>query len=88
MSNSHNMADNGTDVSERFMCTGNRTEYCTEKEMSLTETNEIAFSLITVACICLGIGGSCVHVLGLTYIDENVLSQDTPLYFGKDDLCQ
>ena len=30
-----------------------------------------------------GIGGACVYTVGVTWIDENVKSKNTPLYLGK-----
>ena len=71
-------------ISDSTCSADNQSVVCSTEYMEEgADAHQTAYNLIALACVCLGIGGSCIKVMGFTYIDENVRAQDTPIYVGE-----
>ena len=64
-------------------------ELCVEKtesqcyeDTTVSHSNHVAYCLIALAQVSIGIGGSCIRIMGFTYLDENVTVKDAPMYIG------
>ena len=56
---------------------------CHKSDANLVESNNAAFTIFICAALMIGLGGSGVQVMGISYIDENVKHEDVALYLGK-----
>lgn len=63
-------------------------EYCegddfrTEQRIH-SKINTVVFAIFFVSLLGVGMGQTAVNTLGIPYIDDNVASRESPLYFCK-----
>ncbi|UYV60428.1 hypothetical protein LAZ67_1001135 [Cordylochernes scorpioides] len=48
----------------------------------------VVLAVFFVSLLFIGIGATAVYTLGIPYIDDNVATRESPLYFGKYRLCR
>jgi hypothetical protein len=63
------------------------TEYCegdflTEQQIQ-SKIVTVVLAIFFVSLLGVGMGQTAVYTLGIPYIDDNVASRESPLYFGK-----
>lgn len=69
----------------------NAMNYC--KGDSLTEQRiqskitTVVLAIFFVSLLGVGMGQTAVYTLGIPYIDDNVASRESPLYFGKNTIA-
>lgn len=52
---------------------------------SLAYSSKVVLTLFFIALLGVGVGQTAVYNLGFPYIDDNVTSEESPTYFGKND---
>lgn len=62
-------------------------EYCegdflTEQRIQ-SKITTVVLAIFFVSLLGVGMGQTAVYTLGIPYIDDNVASRESPLYFGK-----
>ena len=57
-------------------------EYKTE-QMIQSKITTVVLAIFFVSLLGVGMGQTAVYTLGIPYIDDNVASRESPLYFGK-----
>lgn len=57
-------------------------EYLEEKRIQSKHTT-IVLAIFFISLLGVGMGQTAVYTLGIPYIDDNVASRESPLYFGK-----
>ena len=65
-------------------------EYCegdflTEQRIQ-SKIVTVVLAIFFVSLLGVGMGQTAVYTLGIPYIDDNVASRESPLYFGKSDI--
>ncbi|CAG7731977.1 unnamed protein product [Allacma fusca] len=58
---------------------GNSTEQCFDER---DPPPYFLFGILFVCLLCVGLGQTAVYTLGIPYLDDNVASRDSPLYFS------
>lgn len=66
-----------TDSSE--YCKG---DFLTEQRIQ-SKITTVVLAIFFVSLLGVGMGQTAVYTLGIPYIDDNVASRESPLYFGK-----
>jgi hypothetical protein len=67
-----------TDSGSKF-CFDNSTDVCGIEE----QPHFLLFGVLAAALLSVGLGQTAVYTLGIPYLDDNVASRDSPLYFCK-----
>ena len=68
--------------------TASQIEYCkgdflTEQRRIQSKITTVVLAIFFVSLLGVGMGQTAVYTLGIPYIDDNVASRESPLYFGK-----
>lgn len=60
-------------------------DICEDKQQRSThnKTTNTVLIIFFVSLLFIGIGATAVYTLGIPYIDDNVATRESPLYFGK-----
>lgn len=65
-------------------------EYCKgeflKKQRIQSKITTVVLAIFFVSLLGVGMGQTAVYTLGIPYIDDNVASRESPLYFGEDAL--
>lgn len=69
-------------ISKLNYCEG---EYKTE-QMIQSKITTVVLAIFFVSLLGVGMGQTAVYTLGIPYIDDNVASRESPLYFGKSSI--
>jgi hypothetical protein len=72
-----NASHNGQHVSRQLICNDSDTGNSDAKHAAF-----VATCVLTTASLLIGFGTTAVNTLGIPYIDDNVTSKESPLYFG------
>lgn len=54
------------------------------KQRIQSKITTVVLAIFFVSLLGVGMGQTAVYTLGIPYIDDNVASRESPLYFGKN----
>ena len=65
-----------------------RNKHCEEEAGQMeqrihSKITTIVLAIFFISLLGVGMGQTAVYTLGIPYIDDNVASRESPLYFGK-----
>jgi hypothetical protein len=66
---------------ERAKCESEETRDTQRLHSKITA---VVLAILFVSLLGVGMGQTAVYTLGIPYIDDNVASRESPLYFGKN----
>lgn len=78
-----NLDDNFTSYTGNLLLDDNCEEEIIAGRRLSTSITNIVLAIFFISLLGVGMGQTAVYTLGIPYIDDNVASKESPLYFGK-----
>lgn len=52
------------------------------EDQTLNDSNGVAYTFFVISNLIVGLGGAGVHIMGISYIDENLPKRNAAIYIG------